>query len=105
MAERKISRAELARRLSVAPSFVTKLLRGNYNFSLEMMTKLSRAVGTELRVHLQVDGRHCVWYEHVSDPSTGRRDPVNLKDFMASFHRVDEHPRKEGSDDTFPATA
>jgi transcriptional regulator with XRE-family HTH domain len=48
-----ITRADLARRMDVSPAFITKILRGNCNFTLETMTKLSRAVGSELRIHLE----------------------------------------------------
>jgi transcriptional regulator with XRE-family HTH domain len=48
-----ITRADLARRMNVSPAFITKILRGNSNFTLETMTKLARAVGSELRLHLE----------------------------------------------------
>jgi transcriptional regulator with XRE-family HTH domain len=47
-----ISRSELARRLGVSPAYVTKVLRGNVNFTLDSMERLARAAGGE--VSLQV---------------------------------------------------
>jgi len=47
-----VCRSELARRLGVSPAYVTKVLRGNVNFTLDSMVRLVRAVGGE--VSLQV---------------------------------------------------
>jgi transcriptional regulator with XRE-family HTH domain len=47
-----VSRSELARRLGVSPAYVTKVLRGNVNFTLDSMVRLVRAAGGE--VGLQV---------------------------------------------------
>lgn len=48
-----ISRAELARRLGTSPAYVTKVLRGNANFTLVSLVKLARAVGGELRISIE----------------------------------------------------
>ena len=47
-----VSRSELARRLEVSPAYITKVLRGNVNFTLDSMVRLARAAGGE--VSLQV---------------------------------------------------
>jgi transcriptional regulator with XRE-family HTH domain len=47
-----VSRAELARRLGATPAYVTKILRGNVNFTLATMVRLARALGAELQVQL-----------------------------------------------------
>jgi transcriptional regulator with XRE-family HTH domain len=47
-----VSRAELARRLGATPAYVTKILRGNVNFTLATMVRLARALGGELQVKL-----------------------------------------------------
>ncbi len=52
MEEEKISRGDLARRLGTSPAYVTKILRGNANFTLATMVKLARALGMELRIRL-----------------------------------------------------
>jgi len=48
----EVSRSELARRLGVSPAYITKVLRGNVNFTLDSMVRLVRAAGGE--VSLQV---------------------------------------------------
>ena len=52
MASEKVSRAELARRIGASPAYITKVLRGNANFTLASMVKLSRALDHELRLSL-----------------------------------------------------
>jgi transcriptional regulator with XRE-family HTH domain len=44
METKNVSRAELARRLNVSPAYVTKILRGHANLSLESLAKLAFAL-------------------------------------------------------------
>jgi transcriptional regulator with XRE-family HTH domain len=59
----KVSNAELAKRLDSSPAYVTKVLRGNTNFTLESMVKIARALNAELRVHLQPAGSKTQWLD------------------------------------------
>lgn len=59
----KISRAELARRLGTSPAYITKILRGNVNFTVETMVRLARAVGGRLHLHVGPQGREVMWLE------------------------------------------
>ena len=52
MEEQKVSRAELARRLGTSRAYVTKLLGGNANFTLQTMTKVAMALGAQVHVHV-----------------------------------------------------
>jgi transcriptional regulator with XRE-family HTH domain len=52
MEEQGLSRADLARRLGTSQAYVTKVLRGNVNFTLASLVKLARAVGSEVRLSL-----------------------------------------------------
>jgi predicted transcriptional regulator len=47
-----VTRSDLARRLGVSPAYVTKMLGGNVNFTVDSMAGLVRAAGGE--VHIQV---------------------------------------------------
>jgi transcriptional regulator with XRE-family HTH domain len=47
-----ITRAELARRLGTSPAYITKILRGNVNFTVDTMVRLARAVGGQLHLHM-----------------------------------------------------
>jgi len=52
MEEQKVSRAELARRLGTSRAYITKLLGGNANFTLQTMTKVAMALGATIHVHV-----------------------------------------------------
>jgi transcriptional regulator with XRE-family HTH domain len=53
MEEQGVSRAELARRIGTSQAYVTRVLRGNVNFTLATLVKLARAVGGEVRLDLR----------------------------------------------------
>lgn len=44
MENRDVTRSELARRLNVSPAYITKVLRGHANLSLESLAKLAFAL-------------------------------------------------------------
>jgi transcriptional regulator with XRE-family HTH domain len=52
MESKKISQAELAAAIGVSPPYISKVLKGNVNFTLATMTKLARALGAEVHVRL-----------------------------------------------------
>jgi transcriptional regulator with XRE-family HTH domain len=54
MRRRNVNKSELARRIETSPAYITKILRGSTNFTLETMVKLVRAV--EGRLHVRVCG-------------------------------------------------
>jgi transcriptional regulator with XRE-family HTH domain len=58
MKEQKISRAELARRMGTSRAYITKLLSGDANFTLQTMVKLALAVNGVL--HLQIADKDAV---------------------------------------------
>jgi len=45
MAEQDVSRAELARRLNVSPAYITKVLRGHANLTIQTMAKIGFVLG------------------------------------------------------------
>lgn len=58
-----ITRAELARRLGTSPAYVTKILRGNANFTLETLARVAQALGGEFKFHLAPRGMHTKWFD------------------------------------------
>ena len=61
MEKQRVSRAELSRRIGHSQAYVTKVLRGNVNFTLATMTKLAKALDAVVRVHLAPTGVSVVW--------------------------------------------
>jgi cyanate lyase len=52
MKEQGVSNAELARRLGKSRAYVTKLLRGTTNFTLESLVRIGRALSCEVQLEL-----------------------------------------------------
>lgn len=75
MERQGVSRAELARRLGTSRAYVTKLLDGNANFTLETMTKVAMALGTAVHVHLAPQDADVRWKD-VSASDVAARTPA-----------------------------
>jgi transcriptional regulator with XRE-family HTH domain len=56
MESQGVSRADLARKIGCSPAYVTKILRGGTNFTLETMVKIADVLGCAVRTHLQPEG-------------------------------------------------
>ena len=50
MEERKLSRIKLAKKLNVSPPAITKILKGNNNFTLKTLLSLANALEQDLKV-------------------------------------------------------
>jgi plasmid maintenance system antidote protein VapI len=61
MATRGMNNAALAAAAKVSPAYVTKVLRGSENFTLETMTKLAMAVGGKVHVHIADQSARTIW--------------------------------------------
>lgn len=57
MREAGVSRSELARTIGVTPAYISKLLRGATNFTLDTMVKIATALDCEFRCSLEPSGR------------------------------------------------
>lgn len=58
---RGMTRAELAAAICSSPPYITKVLKGNVNFTLATMAKLAKALGGVVRVHLAPMGTLTEW--------------------------------------------
>jgi transcriptional regulator with XRE-family HTH domain len=74
MKEKKISRSELAARIGHSPAYITKVLRGNANFTATTMAKLAKAVGAEVRLHLASSESRTTWYDQATTRPHGARE-------------------------------
>jgi len=61
MKERGISKGQLAVRLQAKPAFITRLVSGHNNFTIETMVRVARALDCEFRCHLQPTGTKACW--------------------------------------------
>jgi len=70
-----MTRSALAEKIGTSPAYVTKILRGDTNFTLDSMTRIAEALGCELSIGLppkaKAKGQASVSYrdtKHVPDP-------------------------------------
>jgi len=63
MSQIRLSRSALAERLQATPAYVTKVLRGDANFTIQSMAKLARATDSVVRVHLAPVGTSTRWID------------------------------------------
>lgn len=73
MEELGLSRAALAAKIGASPPYITKVLRGDANFTIRSLTKLARAVESVLRLHLAPVGSVTVWKDEI----VGQLEPVS----------------------------
>ena len=59
----QVSQAELARRVGVSRGYISRVLRGLENLTLETMTKLALGVGASVRIHVAPTDRVTRWHD------------------------------------------
>jgi len=65
MQRRGVNKSELARRIETSPAYITKVLRGSTNFTLETMVKLVRALDGELHVRACAREDDAHWFHAI----------------------------------------
>ncbi|HEX6904028.1 MAG TPA: helix-turn-helix transcriptional regulator [Thermoanaerobaculia bacterium] len=65
MKEKKVSRAELARRIGTSRAYITKLLAGGANFTLTTMVKLAMALDGAVHVHIADKRARTRWHDEL----------------------------------------
>lgn len=63
MEHKDINNAELARRIDSSPSYVTKVMRGDCNFTMDSMVKIAHALGGSLHIHVADSRADVRWVE------------------------------------------
>jgi len=70
MKRESINRSELAQRMGVGPSRVTKLLSGDENLTIDTLVRAGRAVGADLAQTFVPQGQKGQWIETHKSKST-----------------------------------
>ncbi len=65
MQRRGVNKSELARRIGTSPAYITKILRGSTNFTLETMVKLVRSLDGELHVRACAKEDNAHWFHAI----------------------------------------
>ena len=61
MKKKNIKKSELAKQLGTSAAYITKVLRGDENFTLKTMFRLAKAVGGNLQLHVVSDETEIQW--------------------------------------------
>ncbi len=101
--ERKgYTKADLARILGTSQAYITKIFRGNANFTIESMIKLSRALGYRLHIHIAQEEEKFNW----SDILPLKKKPtVNYWLAADNYRKIDNDNNKKGKENDLPAAA
>jgi transcriptional regulator with XRE-family HTH domain len=75
-----VSRADLARRLKTSPAYVTKVLRGEANFTMKTMVRLAQALGCELYFKLTPTPTRSVTGQHAQTEADQLTERVVLNE-------------------------
>lgn len=60
------SYSDMARILETSPAYITKVFRGNANFTIQSMVKLSRALGCRFHAKAIHENSHVNWFHAAS---------------------------------------
>ncbi len=63
-----LSYADLAHKIGTSPAYISKIFRGDANFTIESMVKLSRATGGKVELKIIDDGitvDHSIWFAKI----------------------------------------
>jgi transcriptional regulator with XRE-family HTH domain len=69
-----ITQAELANKIDSSPAYVTKVFRGDTNFTIETMVKLASAVDGELHILITPKNVTAKWFNELTSLSSEQRD-------------------------------
>jgi len=102
MARRGVNKSELARRIGTSPAYITKILRGGTNFTLETMVKLVRALQGQLTIRVcgaEDDNR---WFHAIRNAEQARAQPRTMNRTAEREYRIGP---TEANNDELAATA
>jgi len=95
MNSKGINNVSLAERLQTSAAYVTKALRGDANFTIDSMVKITHAVGGRIHIHVADAEANVRWLEHfscgpadhaVSPAAVRREERVDLSSFLTEMN-------------------
>ncbi len=60
-----LSRKDLAKRMGNSPAYVTKILRGDSNPTIESMARIAHALNARLHLHIAAESSGVRWFESI----------------------------------------
>ena len=72
MKQQDVKKAELARRLGTSRAYVTKLLQGNVNYTIDSLVRIAEALKCELEIQLASKTTARLWVQPHKESPAGR---------------------------------
>lgn len=63
MKRKGLKKGDIAKKLDLSAPYMTKVMRGDENFTIETMVKLARAAGGQLHIHISDKDSDVSWIE------------------------------------------
>lgn len=91
MEARGTNKAELARRIGKSPAYITKIFRGNSNFTIDSMVKLAHALDGRLCIHVGRKESSVHWFDVISRPPVQATENTEewFRPFEANVYEVE----------------
>jgi transcriptional regulator with XRE-family HTH domain len=67
MKESNITQKEFAKKLNVSEAYVSKILKGDINFTIDTMVKLTRALNSNLHIKVVPDYKNVKWFSVIEN--------------------------------------
>jgi transcriptional regulator with XRE-family HTH domain len=91
-----MSGSELAEKMHTSNAYISKALRGDTNFTIDSMVKLSHALGGRLHIHIADENASVRWFEVYANKAqpnldeaaaevkklTGHKNAIDVKNFF-----------------------
>jgi transcriptional regulator with XRE-family HTH domain len=74
----EISKAKLAELVSCSPAYITKVLKGDANFTIETMVKIARALNSKLCIQLAEPHQSIRWFGVVESRKQAEHRPATI---------------------------
>lgn len=87
---RGVSNAELAKKIGSSPAYITKVLRGDTNFTIETMVRFARVLDGQLCVHVGRKEDHVRWIDVVHARPQAAFAWVASRDVQMTSYAVNE---------------
>lgn len=103
MERRGINKKQLAELMETSPAYITKIMRGDTNFTIETMVKLARRLDGKLSVHVSPSECNVRWFG-VFSTDAQKTSPVR-KDSIDQGYSSYEKPEEvdEANEETIAA--
>ncbi len=69
-----MTQAELATKIDTSPAYITKIFRGDTNFTIETMVKLASAVDGELHIEISPKNQNKQWLNTLTSSTLEQRN-------------------------------